>query len=227
MSTYVKICGITSLDDALAAVEAGADALGFNFYPESPRFIEWADAAKILEDLPPAIHRVGVFVNADMETVIDVATDLALDCVQFHGDETPEFCAELARPWYKAFRLKTEEDLAAISDFTLLQTAPWILVDASSSKGFGGTGEHADWDLARRAKKFGKLMLAGGLTPENILSALEAVHPDAVDVASGVERKPGVKDPRKMQKFVESVKTWSLASQHWRHALASHQKGES
>lgn len=205
MSIYVKICGITNTDDALAAVDAGADALGFNFYPGSPRFIDVPAALEILKEIPPAIHRVGVFVNTPIEAVIDIALDLELHCLQFHGEEPPQYCNSLARPWYKAFRLQREDDLLAIPQYE----APWLMVDAASSKGKGGTGELARWDLARAAKQYGKLILAGGLTPENIVEALNAVEPEAVDVASGVEERPGIKNHDKMITFIEKVKGWT------------------
>lgn len=219
MTVLVKICGITRLEDALSAVEAGADALGFNFYPKSPRFIDRERAAAIIAEIPPSIHKVGVFVNADLEDVVDLAIDLSLDCVQFHGDESPEYCAQLARPWYKAFRLQGPEDLEQIPAYRsggiaaggiaaggIAGDMPWIMIDAHSEKARGGTGERANWALAGNAKRFGKLILAGGLTEKNVEDALKIVAPDAVDVASGVESRPGIKDAEKMLRFIEKVK---------------------
>lgn len=204
MPPYVKICGITRLDDALCAIEAGADALGFNFYPGSPRFLRREQAQRLIEEIP-LIHRVGVFVNADIQQVIDLAIDLSLDCVQFHGDESPEYCNQLARPWYKVFRLEQESELAKLSAYQ----SEWLMVDAYSKKARGGTGECARWDLAIKAKTFGKLILAGGLTPDNVEQAIRDVRPDAVDVASGVERSPGIKDPRKLERLIAIVKQLS------------------
>jgi len=207
MTVSVKICGITLLEDALAAVQYGADALGFNFYPQSPRYIEPRMAEILLQDIPPSIHRVGVFVDDDPRTVADIAVSLELDCLQFHGSESPEYCDSFGRPWYKAFRLHKPEDLAAIAAYD----SPWLMVDAYSPLTLGGTGELARFDLALEAKTYGKLVLAGGLRPENILAALDAVAPEAVDVASGVETQPGIKDHLRMESFISKVKQWKHA----------------
>ncbi len=209
MAPDVKICGITSIEDALAAVECGADALGFNFYPQSPRFVSREQAEEILSEVPPVIHRVGVFVNADAQEAVDIAVALHLDCLQFHGDEGPDYCNAVERPWYKAFRLRGDADLARISAYR----AEWLLVDAAEPGLYGGTGEAANWALAKKAKRFGRLILAGGLTDQNVVTALEAVEPDAVDVASGVEYAPGKKDLEKMARFIEKVKTFSTRGQ--------------
>jgi phosphoribosylanthranilate isomerase len=204
---YVKICGITRVEDALAAVEAGADAIGLNFYRGSPRFVDLETASGILAEVPSAIHRVGVFVNDEVQTVIDTAMDLELDCIQLHGEETSAYCQQLARPWYKAFRLERDEDLALIADYA----SDWIMIDAHSDKVRGGTGKVARWDLALQVKERYpalKLILAGGLALDNIERALAWVGPDAVDVASGVEVAPGIKDPKQIAAFIGKVKQW-------------------
>lgn len=202
MSVLVKICGLTNLDDTLDAIECGADFLGFNFYPDSPRYLSPEKAKEILREVPEAIIKVGVFVNADREQVLDLACELELDYLQFHGDETPGYCNAFGRPWYKAFRLKEENDLGLIPAYE----SEWFLVDANVEKAFGGTGVVANWDLARKAKQYGRLMLSGGLNPQNIEMAIQAVHPFAVDVASGVEISPGIKDRTKMDELIQRVK---------------------
>lgn len=208
MSVLVKICGITNIDDALDAIELGADFLGFNFYPDSTRYIEPEKAFSIIQEIPGAIKKVGVFVNADPQYVLDIAVDLELDFLQFHGDETPEYCNAFGRPWIKAFRLKEEADLEIIPQYE----SPWLLVDSYVEKAFGGTGIVSDWDLARSAKKYGSLFLSGGLKPENIEMALQSVKPYAVDVASGVEQSPGIKDRYKMEELIARVKKFNSPS---------------
>lgn len=199
----VKICGLTNLNDALDAVELGADFLGFNFYPGSPRHILPEEAEKIFEEIPANIPKVGVFVNEDLTRVLDLAIGLGLDYLQFHGDESPAALNALGRPWYKAFRLAKESDLAAIPAYN----CEWILVDAYSEKAYGGTGLTAQWDLVREAGKFHKkIILAGGLTPENVVTAVMAVKPFMVDVASGVESEPGKKNRRKVEEFIIHAK---------------------
>ena len=200
----VKICGLTNLNDAMDAIELGADFLGFNFYSGSPRHIAPDAAKEIFEEIPANVAKVGVFVNEDLQRVLDLAIDLELDYLQFHGDESPESLNRLGRPWYKAFRLSKQEDLNAIS----LYQCEWILVDAYSEKAYGGTGLTAHWDLVREAKKFNKkIILAGGLNPENVATAVAVVQPFMVDVASGVESEPGQKDRHKMEEFIVKAKT--------------------
>lgn len=202
--TLVKICGLTDLNDTLDAVELGADYLGFNFYPDSPRFVDYEVAERIFEEIPTNIPKVGVFVNEDLAKVVDVAIELGLDMLQFHGDESPESLNGLGRPWYKAFRLKAPEDLAEIPKYH----CDWILVDAYSEKAYGGTGLTAHWDLVHAAEKFGKkIVLAGGLNPDNVAVAIATVKPFMVDVASGVEASPGRKDRHKMEVFISKAKS--------------------
>lgn len=203
----VKICGITSLEDALAALDAGADLLGFNFYTKSPRYIDPQDALLIFEQLPSNIPRVGVFVNEDMERVLSLAIELEFDYLQFHGDETSEQLNELGRPWFKALRPKSKEDLNVIAEYD----CEWILIDASAAGVYGGSGELANWDLAKLAKQFGKkLILAGGLNEKNVHQAVHQVEPFMIDVASGVESSPGKKSAELMQKFIQRAKTKQL-----------------
>ena len=202
MSVLVKICGLTNLDDAMDAVDCGADLLGFNFWADSRRYIDPETARELIGELPTAVSKVGIFVNADPHWMIDVAVELELDFLQLHGDETPEVCNAIGRPWFKAFRLKDEKDLLEIPRFE----SEWLLVDASVEKAFGGTGGVSNWDLAREAKKYGSLFLSGGLKPDNIETAIRTVAPYAVDVASGVESAPGVKDRNRVEEFIKRAK---------------------
>jgi phosphoribosylanthranilate isomerase len=203
MSTKVKICGITSLADAQAAASAGADALGFNFYEKSPRYLSLKDAAEISTQLPPFVMRVGVFVNAPEEFVLRAIRECGLAMLQFHGDEPPEFCSQFRLMTMKAFRVRGPETLQEIPPY---QTDAYLL-DAFSSANFGGTGEKFNWDLAVEAKKFGKpIFLAGGLSPENVAEAIRQVHPFGVDVTSGVESAPGKKDHAKVKAFIAAAR---------------------
>lgn len=198
----VKICGLTNLEDTLAAIEFGADLLGFNFYPDSPRFLELEEASRIFQEIPSSIPKVGVFVNTQISDVIDCACELELDWIQFHGDESAEDCNPVGHPWMRAFRPKTAEDLEEIEGYD----CDWILVDAASAS-YGGSGKKANWDLAKQAKNFGKkVFLAGGLTPENVAEAVAFVAPFGVDVASGVEKNPQKKDIQKMEQFIRRAK---------------------
>jgi phosphoribosylanthranilate isomerase len=199
---YTKVCGITNVSDAVKAVEAGADALGFNFFSESPRYIELDQARRIINEVPDTIWKVGVFADANPEYVREHAQSLNLDFLQFHGDETPYYCEQFAAPYWKAFRLKDEKTLALMKKYQ----ASAYLVDAYQKGILGGTGLLANWDLALEAKQYGKLVLAGGLRPENVQEAIAIVQPWAVDVCSGVESSPGVKDPDKMFEFVCKVR---------------------
>lgn len=199
---FVKICGITNVDDALAAVELGADALGFNFYPKSPRHVSPERAAKIVEEVPSTIWKVGVFVNESEQKVKDISIALELDYLQFHGDEVPSYCEQFATPYWKAFRLKDEKSLELMKKYK----CEHYLIDTFIAQTYGGTGVTGNWELAREAKKAGKIILAGGLTPENVASAIKTVRPDGVDVSSGVEEKPGRKDAAKIERFISNVR---------------------
>jgi phosphoribosylanthranilate isomerase len=204
MSVRVKICGITRWDDALAAVEAGADALGFVFCEASPRCVTVSVAARIVEGLPPFVAKVGLFVNAPEAQIRRVAGACGLDTLQLHGEEPPEFCQRFTVKWIKAFRMRDESSLQALSAY---RAAAWLLDSYVPGKA-GGTGERFNWDLARRAAQIcPRVILAGGLTPENVAEAVRRVRPYAVDVSSGVEREPGIKDEQKVRAFIEAAKS--------------------
>ncbi len=198
----VKICGITSKDDALMAVSAGADALGFVFCENSPRSISPQKGAAIIRELPPFIQSVGLFVDEEPEQVNWSADFCGLDLVQLHGDEEPEYCLEINRRIIKAFRVK---DAASLAGMRRYQVAGYLL-DAWSPLAHGGTGQTFDWELARSAASDGKLLLAGGLTVGNVAEAVKVVAPYGVDVSSGVESRPGKKEPDKVREFIRRAK---------------------
>jgi len=204
MSVKVKICGITNAPDALAAVEAGADALGFMFYEKSPRHISIPDAARVIRELPPFIMKVGVFVDASEDLVMRAIGDCGLNLLQFHGNESPEYCTQFGLMSMKALRIRDAESLKALSDYS----TDAFLLDAYVADKLGGTGEKFNWHLAIEAKKSGKLIfLAGGLTPENVAEAVKRVQPFGVDVSSGVEAQPGKKDRDKVRAFIQAAKS--------------------
>jgi phosphoribosylanthranilate isomerase len=207
MAVQVKICGITNLADALAAAQAGADALGFIFYEASPRYLSPEAAGAIARALPPFIVKVGVFVNAPDDLVVEAASRCGLNILQFHGDEPPEHCLRYGLMSMKAFRVSGPESLSALA---LYSTDAWLL-DAYSPGKPGGTGECFNWDLAIEAGKAGRpIFLAGGLTPENVGEAVRRVKPYGVDVSSGVEASPGKKDHAKVAAFIRNAKAASL-----------------
>jgi phosphoribosylanthranilate isomerase len=202
--TKIKICGINSLADARAAIEAGADYLGFNFYPKSVRFIErkiCAEITSILRTENSRIKLVGVFVNSPVEEVKEILDTCSLDLAQLHGDESPQVFALLAPRAFRAFR-GIPESTAGYER----KRAPALLVDADVNGFFGGSGVVADWSSAGKLAKEYPLLLAGGLTPENVGEAIRTVKPWGVDVASGVELAPGKKDAQKIEAFVQAVK---------------------
>jgi phosphoribosylanthranilate isomerase len=198
----VKICGITNPDDALAAVEYGADALGFVFYEKSPRYIIPETAAHIIKVLPPFITTVGVFVDETKKKINEIIHVAGLNIVQLHGDESQEMCANWSRV-VKAFRIKEFTDLERLRDFNVSA----YLLDAYDPDLPGGTGQVFNWDIALEATKFGKVILAGGLNPDNIARAVTRVRPYAVDVSSGVEKTKGKKDMYKMKLLIERTKS--------------------
>tara|TARA_B100000676_G_scaffold194080_1_gene190761 strand:- start:221 stop:844 length:624 start_codon:yes stop_codon:yes gene_type:complete len=203
VSVTVKICGITSEADALAAVEAGADAIGLMFYEGSPRHVTLEQAKAISAALPQHVMRVGVFVNAEEAFVHQALTECMLNILQFHGDETPEECSRYPVMTLKAFRVQGDETLAQLEAYP----SAGYLLDAYVKDALGGTGATFNWDLAVRAQEFGKpIFLAGGLTPENVVEAVRKVQPFGVDVSSGVESEPGRKDAEQMRTFVSAAK---------------------
>jgi phosphoribosylanthranilate isomerase len=198
----IKICGITNLDDALAAAEFGADALGFNFYKKSPRAIEPQRASEIIAQLPPFIVPIGIFVNEREDRIREIAALAGLQVIQLHGDETPEFCQRFGSRVIKAFQVKDKESLKHMSHYRVSA----YLLDSYREGMRGGTGETFDWHLAVVAKTFGRIILAGGLNPDNAAEAVKLVQPYGVDVAGGVEREKGIKDHAKLRKFITEVR---------------------
>jgi len=199
----VKICGITNPDDARAAVDFGADALGFVFFAGSPRCVSPEVAAAIIGKLPPFTATIGVFVNEEPKQVEKTITATGIDVVQFHGEEPPEMCA-ISRRLIKAIRIKSLESLDPLKHYKNIVSA--FLLDTFTPDLFGGTGRIFNWDVATYAKQFGNIILAGGLTPENVADAVRHVRPYAVDVSSGVESEKGKKDHKKMKAFIEKAK---------------------
>lgn len=202
MRTRVKICGITNLDDALSAVKAGCDALGFVFYAKSPRAVTPEQAAEIISNVPAFVTSVALFVNESSEVVNQVIAKTGIDLLQFHGDESAEFCASFSRPFIKALRMKPELDLT--TQFETYASSQGILLDAYTPGIPGGTGEMFDWsripsDLATH------IILAGGLSAVNVANAIAEVSPYAVDVSGGVEASKGIKDSNKMIDFMNEV----------------------
>lgn len=203
MSVKVKICGITRAADARAAVTAGADLIGFVFYDGSPRHVSVAQAAAIARLVPPHVVRAGLFVNAPEADVAEALSACGLQLLQFHGEEPPEYCRQFPAMTMKAFRVKDAETLRALPAYP---TDAWLL-DAYVPGERGGTGRAFNWELAADAVKLGRpVFLAGGLTPENVAEAVRRARPFAVDVSSGVESTPGVKDEAKVRAFIAAAK---------------------
>ena len=201
--TRIKICGITNIDDALMAIDVGADALGFNFVPDTPRYFnDIKAAAKIIDQLPPFITTVGLFVNADSALIQAIADECHLDMLQLHGDESPQFCQGFNRRVVKAVRVKDESSFSLMSDYRV----SGYLLDTYVKGKMGGTGVAFDWRFAVKAKQYGQIILAGGLNPDNVGAAVQQVRPYGVDVSSGVEASPGRKDPVKVRAFIRNVK---------------------
>ena len=200
----VKICGITNWTDARRAIAGGAELLGFNFYERSPRYITPAKARRIVRRLPKNVRAVGVFVNETEQKMLDTARTVGLDQLQLHGDESPAMVARLARslPVIKAVRVRKPFRASQLAPF---KRASAFLLDGFDRSARGGTGKTFDWEIARRAKRYGRIFLAGGLTPENIGDAIRAARPYAVDVCSGVEARPGKKYPVRMRKLLRAA----------------------
>jgi len=199
--TLIKVCGITSLDDALAAVDAGADALGFNFWPRSPRYISPETARELIDQLPDRVLKVGVFVNEELRSLGRIAGALNLSAVQLHGDESPEYCSELkGRYVIKAFGARNDLHLSGYD-------VEAIMLDSKDDVLRGGTGRVFDWSIAQRANRsVPKLFLAGGLSPENVAEAIVTVRPYAVDACSSLEETPGKKNHERVRAFVNAVR---------------------
>jgi len=200
----VKICGITHLEDAHAAVEYGADAVGFVLYRQSPRFIEPSQVQNIISKLPPYVTAIGLFVDEEVSVIQKTVESCGLDMVQFQGNESPEICNPFQQRAIKAIHVKNEESLFHLSQFHVRA----FLLDTFLEGEYGGTGKQFDWDLAVKAKPFGTIILAGGLTPENVREAVQKVRPYGVDVSSGVEGAiKGKKDHEKIKRFIEEAKS--------------------
>lgn len=205
MSVRIKICGITHLEDALAAAACGADALGFMFYRNSARYVDPETAAEIIRSLPPFISRVGVFVNEETSRIRQITSMCGLDTLQFHGDESPESIREFEPlKTIKAIRVRDADSIRSLLDY---RADAWLL-DSYVSGQKGGTGERFNWALAVEASTMGRpIVLAGGLTPGNVADAIGHVRPYGVDVSTGVESSPGRKDPGKVQAFIEAARS--------------------
>lgn len=208
MRTRVKICGITRPHDAVLAAEQGADAIGLVFYPPSPRHVSLEQAAEIAAALPPFVTTVGLFVNADAQTIAETVAAAQLDLIQFHGNECADYCKEHARPWMRAIRMKDDVDLEAEAE--RFAAGRGLLLDAYRPGVPGGTGESFDWSRIPSAMA-AQIVLAGGLTPENIAQAVREVRPYAVDVSGGVEASPGIKDAEKIARFMAGVRSGEQA----------------
>jgi phosphoribosylanthranilate isomerase len=203
MNVKVKICGITTIGDAVAAVEAGADALGFMFYEPSPRHLTIPAAAEIIRELPPFVTKVGVFVNPTREEVRKAMAECGVGALQFHGDEAPEFCRQFGLKAIKALRVRDE---ASLQQMAAYRSEAWLLDSYVPGK-LGGTGAQFNWQIASEAVKLNRMViLAGGLTPENVAQAVREVRPYGVDVSSGVESAPGKKDHAKVRAFVQAAR---------------------
>ncbi len=208
--TRVKICGITNISDALTAIEAGADMIGYNFYRGSPRWVSIAHCLEIQEAIDKAGHSpitVGIFVNEDLEQIFKILSTCRIGYAQLSGDEKPEDLPALGHVAFKAVRPQSiKEAVHLAADFANPAIEPALLLDAHHPKKFGGTGKQADSDIARHIAGKYNILLAGGLTPDNVYSAVEYSKPWGVDVASGVESSPGVKDHRKIIAFIRHAK---------------------
>lgn len=198
----IKICGIKRIDDALAAAEFGVNAIGFNFYRKSKRYITPEMAKKIIDEIPPFICVVGVFVNEEIETVRHIYDYCGIDVIQLHGDESPDYCEKLQKRIIKAFRLKDESDIEKIN----LYNVNGVLVDSFKEGEYGGTGIEFNENIIKRIRDRKKLILAGGLRVDNVEEAILKIKPYGIDVCSGVEVEPGIKDKEKMRLFVERAR---------------------
>ncbi len=199
----IKVCGMTRLEDAMKAVELGADAIGFIFYRKSPRGVTLAQAKAIIKELPPFVHRVGVFVNESVERINSFVEKLGLDLVQLHGDESPADCRKIRARVLKAIRVADQSSLARLNQFKV----DGFLLDTFHPDAYGGTGQVFDWKLAKQAGKLGRIIVAGGLNAGNVKEAIQKARPYGIDVCSGVEKTPGSKDHKKMRAFIDAVRS--------------------
>lgn len=197
----VKICGITNMEDALAAVDYGTDALGFVFYQKSPRYVSPEMAHKITSQLPPFISTVGVFANEAPEKIKEILEFSGIDILQLHGDEPPDTCYI----WHRVIKALRVKDFADLKPLEVCRVSAFLL-DTYSAESYGGTGQIFNWDIAVEAKRFGRIILSGGLNPDNIEKAIRYARPYAVDVSSGIEEEKGKKDLKKMKVFIERAK---------------------
>ena len=202
--TRIKICGITRPEDARAAAAAGADAIGLVFYPASPRAVTAAQAAEIVVAVPPFVTIVALFVDEPAEQILRILKNVPVDLLQFHGDESPEFCQQFARPWIKALRVREGTDIPAACD--RYRDGRGMLLDAWQEGLPGGTGKSFDWHLASQMLP-GSIVLAGGLNENNVAEAMAVTRPAAVDVSGGVESSPGIKDAGKIARFIAAVRS--------------------
>ena len=200
----VKICGITNIDDELYTAELDADALGFIFVKSSPRYITPKAARKILQELPPFIVPVGIFVDVPQQEIIGVIEQTGIKCVQLHGNETPKQLAGFPVPVYKSFRVYSSFNLEILRRYK----GSAYLLDTKISGKLGGTGQTFDWEIAVKAKEYGRIILAGGLNPENVLEAIRKIQPYAIDVNSGVESAPGKKDKNKLEQLFKTIRSF-------------------
>ncbi len=198
----IKICGITNIEDALLSVDLGANALGFVFYKESKRYIKPDNAKSIISKLPPFVTTVGVFANQDLDEIKKIKENAGFDVFQLHGDESPDFCMKLEGKVIKAIRVKENIDPKEVESYPTQA----ILFDNYSTEAYGGTGETFGWEILKGFDTSKKIILSGGLTPENVAKAIRIVKPYAVDVSSGVEENPGKKNPDKLKRFIKAVK---------------------
>lgn len=201
--TRVKMCGITRSEDVKGAVSAGADALGFVFYPPSPRSLSLDDAKKIMGEIPPFINKIALFVNEKSDVVERHLKALPIDTLQFHGDESAAYCRAFSKPYLKAVRVREDTDFTSITE--AYQDATGLLVDAFDETLYGGSGQRFNWNLLPDQCKL-PIVLAGGLNPENVAQAIQQVQPFAVDVSSGIESRKGIKDSIKMTAFMNEVR---------------------
>jgi len=205
MPTRIKICGITRYEDARIAANLGVDALGFIFFQKSPRYIAPDDAAAIIRRLPPFVSRVGVFVNESIDTIHEITGRTGIDTLQLHGTETPEFCNLFSLPVVKTFSIKPDTDLSVIETYK----TSGILLDTWSGAMHGGSGKTFDWSQARQVCTLhSNVVIAGGLGPSNVEDALDALNPYGLDINSGVEIQPGIKNPHKIRDVVNIIRHW-------------------